>query len=113
MNGQLKNLFHSRSKIFHQLIFNTDVRQTLQLVLPWLAVAESEQTLHFLQTSSRHNMVQIDACTYILGQSKLIVATPDQRDIEYRGSDRSFFQALHARAFVHLQKLFQRMTREA
>ena len=41
---------------------------------------ESEQTLHFLQTSSRHNMVQIDAHTYILGQSKL-VATPDQKDL--------------------------------
>lgn len=50
MNGQFKNLFHSRSQIFHQLLFNIDIRQTLQLVLPRLAIVESEQTLHFLQS---------------------------------------------------------------
>ena len=81
MNGQLKSLFRSRSQIFHQLLFNIDIRQTLQLVLPRLAIVESEQTLNFLQTSSRHSMVHIDAHTYILGQSKLVVATPDQKDL--------------------------------
>ena len=104
MNGQRKTLFHSRSKIFHQLLFNVDVRQTLQLVLPRLAVAESEHTLHFLQSSYRRNMVQIEAHTYILGQSKLVTATPDQRDLlNTEGPIEVFFQALHARAFVHLQ----------
>ena len=73
---------------------------------------ESEQTLYFLQTSSRHTMVQIDAHTYILCQFKLVAATPDQRLAEHR-SNRIFFEALHARAFVHFQKLFQRITREA
>ena len=62
-------------------MFNINVQQTLQLVLPKLAIVESEQTLHCLRTSSRHNMVQVDAHTYILVSPKLLVATLDQKDL--------------------------------
>ena len=61
----------------------------LQLVLPRLARVESEQTLHFLQTFSRHNKVQIDVHSYILGQS-MLVAIPDQKDLLNMGRIKVF-----------------------
>ena len=108
MNSQLKNLFHSRSQIFHQLMFNIDVRQTLQLVLPRLTVAESEQTLHFLQTFSCHNMVQIDAHTYILRQSKLVVATPDLRDLLNTEGRIEVFSRLYMQGHLYTSKSYFR-----
>ena len=60
-------------------MFNVDVRQTLQAVHHTLAVVESEPTLNFLQSSARRNMIQIAAHTYILGQSKLVEATEEQK----------------------------------
>ena len=80
MNGRLKCLFHGRSKCFHQLLFNIDVRQMLHFVHT-LAKVESVPTIDFLQSSSSQNMVQIDPHTYILGQSKLVEATEEQKSL--------------------------------
>ena len=67
-NGQLKHLFHGRSAIVHQLMFNIDVSQTLQLVHHKLPQHESERTMRFLDSSShlmpRSNMSFIDVHTY-------------------------------------------------
>lgn len=108
MNGQLKNLFHSKSQIFHQLMFNVDVRQTLQLLHSRLAQVESEQTLCFLQSLPRQNMLQIDAHTYILGQSKLVTATVDQRDLLRSEGTIEVFSRLYMRGNVYTSKSYSR-----
>ena len=68
---------------------------------------ESEQTLHFLQTSSRHNMVQTDVHTYILGQSKLVVATPDQKDLLNTGPIK-VFSRLYMRGHLYTSRSYFR-----
>ena len=40
-NGHLKHLFHSRSNIVDQLVFNIDIQQTIQLLHPMLQQKES------------------------------------------------------------------------
>ena len=47
-NGQLKHLFHGKSEIVHQLLFNIDVSCTLQQVHPRLVECESERTMRYI-----------------------------------------------------------------
>ncbi len=69
-NGTLKHLFHSRSNIVDQLIFNVDVQQTLQLLDPTLQ-QESPEFLEFYMTMTgsapRRGMRRITNGMYIVG----------------------------------------------
>ena len=108
MNGRLKCLFHSRSRIFHQLMFNVDVRQTLQAVHHTLAEVESEPTLNFLQSSARRNMIQIAAPTYILGQSKLVEATEEQKRLLDFDGPIEVFSRLYMQGSMYTSKSYAR-----
>ena len=71
-NGVIKNLSHSRSKILHQIIFNTEVQQTLQLVHHKLAEQENEITMNFINEYSHFmpsHLMKLDNHVYILPMS--------------------------------------------
>ena len=111
MNGRLKCLFHSRSRIFHQLMFNVDVRQTLQFVHHALAEIESEPTLNFLQSSvhlTRRNMVQIGAHTYVLDQVRLVDATEEQKDLLANDGPIEVFSRLYMNGSTYASRSYAR-----
>ena len=68
-NGQLKHLFHGKSQIVDQLIFNVDVSYTLQLY--------AEPAL-VLQSGQKSNMTNIGRHTYIIGKQTTTVPTQEQ-----------------------------------
>ena len=103
MNGRLKCLFHSRSRIFHQMMFNVDIRQTLQFVHHTLAEVESEPTLNFLQSSARRNMVQIGAHTYILG---LVEAMEEQKSLLDADGPIEVFSGLYMQWSTYTSKSY-------
>ncbi len=83
-NGHLKYLFHSRSNILDQLVFNLDIQQTLQLLYPRMADMESYETLKFLETLGgkvlTRNMNKIAEHSYILGKTlKKYITIEDSR----------------------------------
>ena len=53
-NGQLKHLYHGRGNIVDQLIFNTDIELTLQLLHKLLKQHENETTLQYLDRNCHH-----------------------------------------------------------
>ena len=70
-NGHLKHLFHARSNIVDQLVFNVDLQLTLQLLHPILQQKESPKTLDFLMTTNgsvqRRGMQKVKEHTYVVG----------------------------------------------
>ena len=78
-NGHLKHLFHSKTEIIHQLLFNTDVLYTLQHVHNQLLDCESEKMLSYLGDLTSHsNMRSIGDHTYMVGKSKMMAPTAEQ-----------------------------------
>ncbi len=78
-NGQLKHLFHGKSDITHQILFNVDVSYTLQLLRPHLTENESDScTSYIYQPNRRLNMTCIGQKMYIVGQSRLTVPSAEQ-----------------------------------
>ena len=79
-NGQLKYLFHGKSDIVHQLLFNINVGYTLQLMYPKLASYESQHVLQFIyQTNtSRSNMTLIGPNTYVVGPTSVVIPNGEQ-----------------------------------
>ena len=63
-----------------------------------LAKVESEPTINFLQSSSGQNMVQIHSHTYILGQSKLVEATEEQKSLLDTDGPIEVFSRLYMRS---------------
>lgn len=82
-NGQLKHLFHGRTEIHHQLLFNIDVACTLQYIHVHLLQYESEETLNYL--NHMHPTPKYSNCvgehSYIIGQCKLITPTSTESSI--------------------------------
>ena len=72
-NGHIKYLFHSRSSILDQLVFNIDIYQTLQLLHPHLVELESAQTLEFLDSLNgkglQRDMTRTSEHSYIIGKT--------------------------------------------
>ena len=70
-NGHLKHLFHARSNVLDQIVFNTDIQQTLQLLYTLLQQKESLETLEFLLAMNgrapRRGMQRVKEHTYIVG----------------------------------------------
>ena len=81
-NGKLKQLFHGRSDITSQLLFNADIHQTLQLLQPSLEHQETRQTMEFINSVShnelRSTMTFITQHTYIVGQLHRMTPTTEQ-----------------------------------
>ncbi len=81
-NGHLKHLFHGKSDIIHQLLFNVDVCYTLQQVHSRLVECESEQTMTYIDRVShlapRSNMMSIGTHTYVIGQYKVTTPAVEQ-----------------------------------
>ena len=67
-NGHLKRFIHGRENVVPQLLFNVDVSYTLQIVHHELVKHESNETMTFLNTSSRlapqSNMQEIGEHTH-------------------------------------------------
>lgn len=70
-NGQLKYLFHGKTDIVHQILFNINVGYTLQLLHPHLAEHESSSCMTYIYQSiaPRSNMTRIAQNMYIVGPS--------------------------------------------
>ena len=72
-NGHLQYLFHSRTSIIDQLVFNVDIQQTLQLLLPSLAKHESSDILQLISIKRkpvcRAKMQKISDFTYVVGKT--------------------------------------------
>lgn len=78
-NGKLKHLFHGKSDIVHQLLFNVDVCYTLQQVQGKLLESESGRALEYINScSARSNMISLGAHTYVVGKHHITHLTPDQ-----------------------------------
>lgn len=93
-SGHLKHLFHGKSNIIHQLLFNVDVTYTLQTVHEHLTECESEETLQYLcQSVHRRNMTWIVGHTYMVGQYKSTTPTTEQSNsLHYNGRIQIFFR---------------------
>ena len=93
-------------------MFNVEIRQTLQFVHRTLAEVESEPTLNFLQSSAhltqRNNMVQIGTHTYILGQSKLVDATEEQKGLLDTHGPIEVFSRLYMKGSTYTSKSYAR-----
>lgn len=81
-NGCLKHLFHGKTDIIHQLLFNTDVSYTLQCVHDKLVDVESDQTIAYVDKLSklapRPNMACIGNHLYVVGKCKAAMPTVEQ-----------------------------------
>ena len=79
-HGHLKNMIHSRSDVVDQLVFFTEVEQTLQSFQSTLCTRENERTMEFLAQMSgdapRKNMQAVGDHTYIVG--KVLEKTVDE-----------------------------------
>ena len=81
-NGHLKHLFHGKSDIIQQLIFNVDVSHTLQQVCMRLVEHESKQTMAYIERLAYHtprsNMTYIGDHVYAIGQFRMATPTVEQ-----------------------------------
>lgn len=79
-NGKLKHLFHSKSEIVDQLLFNVDICHTLQQVKTKLVDIESDRTLEYINSnfSVRSNMTLLENHTYIVGKHSYTDLTSEQ-----------------------------------
>ena len=79
-NGQLKYLFHEKSDIVNQLLFNINVGYTLQLVYSKLATYETQAVMNFICRANvpRSNMILIGQNTYAIGQTSVVVTNQEQ-----------------------------------
>ncbi len=72
-NGHLQYLCYSKTNIIDQLVFNVDIQQTLQLLLPSLAKHESSDILQPLSIKrkpvNRAKMQKINDFTYVVGKT--------------------------------------------
>lgn len=73
-NGHVKSLFHGKTSIVDQLVFVTDVIQTLQTVQCSLSSCKSEATLNYIAKvtgqAPRANMVKHANEVYSIGRTK-------------------------------------------
>jgi len=78
-HGRLKTLFHGKHQIHQQLLFNVNVRISLQLLYPDLSVNEDDNTVRFINrlngASPRSNMTSIGNHMYMVGPHKAVVFT--------------------------------------
>ena len=72
-NGHLQYLCYSKTNIIDQLVFNVDIQQTLQLLLPSLAKHESSDILQPLSIKrkpvNRAKMQKINDFTYVVSKT--------------------------------------------
>ena len=111
-SGHLKHLFHGKSNIIHQLLFNIDVSYTLQSVHKHLTDCESEQTLHYLcKPLHRKNMTTIGDHSYIVGRYNITTPTMEQSNaLSYNGKIQIFFRMFKNGVIYHSTG-YQRATR--
>jgi len=91
-HGQLKHLFHGKTQIINQLLFNVDLSITLQLLYPQLLEIEDDDVISFLTKNRRSlsNMTSIGAHTYVVGKVKQEKLSPERSRVIRRGSARLF-----------------------
>jgi len=101
-NGQLKHLFHGKSNIIHQLLFNIDVCCTLQQVHSKLLQCESEETMKYLGHHLKSNMKFIGQHTYAIGQYRIAMLTAEQSSaLGFTGSVGIFSRMLMDGVLYH------------
>lgn len=98
-NGHLKHLFHGKSDILHQLIFNINVHSTLQSVHSELLIHESDKTIsyinHLVHMTPRSTMTTISDHIYMVGQCKVAMTTADQAEaLSFNGVVEVFFRLM-------------------
>lgn len=102
-NGCLRTLFHGKHQIHQQLLFNIDVRITLQLLHPTLTMHEDDATMRFIDHVTnavpRSNMTLICDHTYIIGPCKATTLTPNK--VEH-------FIAMLTVCVIHSQNFLER-----
>ena len=74
-NGQLKHLFHGKSDIVNQLLFNINVGYALQLMYRELGSYESQEVMKFIYQSNapRSNMIPIGQNAYAIGHTSVVI----------------------------------------
>ena len=105
-NGHLKHIFHGKTDIVHQVLFNTDVSYTLQHVHSKLVEIESEQTIQYLDQFShqvpRSNMSCVAPHLYAVGKIKAAIPTAEQSSaLSYSGSIDVFLRLLKDRTLYY------------
>lgn len=107
-HGHLKNMIHSRSDVIDQLVFFTEVEQTLQSFHSTLCTQESERTMEFLAQmrgdAPRKNMQAVGDHTYIVG--KVLEKTVDEEEarvleISHNTTRRTFTRLFHNGTMYH------------
>jgi len=88
-HGQLKHLFHGKTQIINQLLFNVDVSITLQLLYPQLLEIEDDDVISFL-TKNRRSLSNMTSITYVVGKVKQEKLSPERSRVIRRGSARLF-----------------------
>ena len=95
-NGHLKQLFHGKDNVVDQLLFNVDVRLTLQLLYPCIEQTENDRTMNYINslkspTYHKSKMIAIGLHTYVLGAVKLLSPSTEQMEaIHHSGPIESF-----------------------
>ena len=105
-NGQLKHLFHGKSDIINQLLFNIDVSCTLQQVHPRLVQCESERTMTYIDRLShltpKTNMMCIGVHSYVVGHYRVSTPTIEQSTaLRYTGNIGVFSRMLKDGVLYH------------
>ena len=93
-HNQLKHLFHGKNHIIHQLLFNLDIRFTLQQLYPDLLKTENDSTIAYLSKikfrAPTCNMNCIELHTYVVGISRGMRLTAEQSRALHLPSARVF-----------------------
>ncbi len=111
-NGHLKHLFHGKTDIVHQIIFNTDVAITLQRVYKQLFERESEYTMNYINSLSRlapkSNMRSIGSHMYIVGNCKAVPPTLEQAAALICGNSIEIFSRLLKNGILYYSQDYKR-----
>lgn len=70
LSPHIKKLFHGKTSVTDQLVFVTDVIQTLQIVQRTLQARESDTLDYICKVTGRANMIQQGESVYSIGKIK-------------------------------------------
>ena len=109
-NGQIKHLFHGKTSIFQQLLFNVDILLTLQLVRHHLSTS---QVANFIgqvsHTAPRNNMKLISDDCYFIGAPHFITLSSVQKEALQTGDDKyMIFSRVYKSGIVYHSTFYTR-----
>ena len=98
-NGHLKHLFHGKSDILNQLIFNVNVQNSLQNMHREIFKNESDKTISYISNltnkAPRSTMTAIGDHMYAIGQRKVSVTTSEQSAVlSFYGNIEIFYRLM-------------------